>query len=194
MQEEDFIEDRDFNPMTRAALAYCVGSVIALFFLSATRKPFDFYGAHRGEELFLGKDPAQGILWGLGLGAILALTGELFIRRTHWGKAVARMLRSAVGVLHPLDALLLALLSAFGEELIFRGAIMPYTGLFGSSLIFGLLHLVPRKRLWVWAAWAFAAGLGLGFLAQKSGGILAPFTAHFIVNFVGLLTIGRRKS
>jgi membrane protease YdiL (CAAX protease family) len=103
------------------------------------------------------------------------------------------MLRSVIGMLHPLDALLLALLSSFGEELIFRGVLLPYAGLYGSSFIFGLLHLVPRKRMWVWSVWAVAAGLALGWLAVSTGGLMAPTLAHFGVNFVGLYALGRRK-
>jgi membrane protease YdiL (CAAX protease family) len=40
--------------------------------------------------------------------------------------------------------------------------------------------------------WAVAAGFGLGWLALASGGLLAPITAHFLVNAVGLLTISGR--
>jgi membrane protease YdiL (CAAX protease family) len=179
--------------MGRAAFAYGLGIILALVTIFWLKKPLSFYGATRGEEFFLGRDPWESVLFGLAAGGALIVLGELFMRFTHWGKAVVRMLRTVVGLLHPVDALLLAFLSSFGEELIFRGVLLPYLGLYGSSFVFGLLHVVPRKKMWVWSVWALGAGIVLGWLAIRTGGLLAPTLAHFGVNFLGLYFLGRRK-
>jgi membrane protease YdiL (CAAX protease family) len=191
-ENPEYVEQIE-NPMGRAAFAYGLGIILALAAIFWLKKPLAFYGAARGEDFFLGQNPREGLGFGFALAAVLIISGEISMRYTHWGKAIARMLRSVIGMLHPLDALLLALLSSFGEELIFRGVLLPYAGLYGSSFIFGLLHLVPRKRMWVWSVWAVAAGLALGWLAVSTGGLMAPTLAHFGVNFVGLYALGRRK-
>jgi membrane protease YdiL (CAAX protease family) len=81
-------------------------------------------------------------------------------------------------------------LSSLAEELAFRGVVLPYLGLAASSFLFGLAHIVPRRGLWPWSLWAMAAGVLLGWAALRTGGLLAPLTAHFVINAVGLLFLG----
>lgn len=172
-----------------AALAYAGTCVLVLALLPALEAPLETFGAAHPGRVLLGADPASGAAWGLGVGAALAGAGQVATRFTAWGRQFTRFLQRFLGGLHPADALLLAALSGAAEELLFRGLLLPYTGLAVSSALFGLAHLVPRDGLWPWALWAAAAGAGLGWLALATGGLLAPIVAHALINAVGLLLL-----
>lgn len=89
-------------------------------------------------------------------------------------------------------ALGLALLSSVGEEVFFRGFLLPWLGLVASSILFGLLHIAPDRRLWMWPVLATAMGFGFGWLYQFTGDVLAPVLAHFTINFFALSVLARR--
>lgn len=180
------------SPLTAAAFAYAGACVLALAVLPHLETPLETFRAAHPGELFLGQEPAQGLLWGLALGAALAAAGQGLTRWTQWGRRLTRILSRMVGSLHPADALLLAALSALAEEIVFRGLLLPYAGLTASSLAFGAAHLIPRQGLWAWSVWAGAAGLALGWVALATGGLLAPIAAHFAVNSAGLLLLAER--
>lgn len=91
------------------------------------------------------------------------------------------------------DLVLLAVLSGFGEEVLFRGALQPLLGLVLTSLIFGALHVGPDRRYLVWTLWAVVAGFVLGMLYNVTGGILAPATAHALNNAAVLLLWKRSR-
>jgi membrane protease YdiL (CAAX protease family) len=179
--------------LAKASIAYALASVICLAFLGKLETPLEYFGADRIGILFTGRDLVTGLLWGVGVGAILAGMGEGLTRFTAWGRRLTRMLSSLVGGLNQIDAIMLALLSSFCEELLFRGIAMPYMTLIGSALVFGLAHFIPRKGLWPWSIWAVGAGLIFGELALYTGGLFAPFVAHFTVNAVGLTILSRRS-
>ncbi|GAB4272942.1 MAG: hypothetical protein Kow0092_28180 [Deferrisomatales bacterium] len=182
------------SPLTPAAFAYAGTCVLALALLPHMETPLEVFGASHPGQVFLGRDPVEGLLWGVGLGALLALAGQAATRWTAWGRRLTRLLQRIVGPLHPVDAVLLAGLSSLAEELVFRGVLLPYLGLWISSALFGLAHLIPRDGLWPWSLWAVSAGLLLGWSATATGGLLAPIAAHFTVNAVGLLLLGGRPS
>ncbi len=102
------------------------------------------------------------------------------------------------------DAILVVVFVGFAEEFLFRGYIQsvmnricgrPFRttgvhwghGLWITSILFGLCHVIlnGQSGLWPWGVWTAGAGLVFGYLREKSGGILAPATAHG-----GLLLIG----
>ena len=81
---------------------------------------------------------------------------------------------------------MLAFLSGIAEEALFRGALQPKVGLVAASLLFGLAHFVPRREFAVWTGTTILAGFMLGLLFQKTGNLIAPIVAHFIVNALNL--------
>jgi membrane protease YdiL (CAAX protease family) len=85
----------------------------------------------------------------------------------------------------------LALTSAVAEELLFRGAILPYTGLFISSLLFGLMHLDPGGRISAWSFWAMLAGLLIGWIFEATGSILPCIAIHFLINAISINRLQR---
>lgn len=181
------------SPLTAAAFAYAGTCLLALAVLPHLEAPLETFHASHPGAILRGRDPVQGVLWGLGLGGALAAAGQAATRWTQWGRRLTRVLSRLVGALHPADAVLLAALSAVAEEIVFRGLLLPYAGLAVSSLAFGAAHLIPRQGLWPWSLWAVAAGFSLGWVALATGGLLAPIAAHFAVNAVGLLLLSERS-
>lgn len=87
------------------------------------------------------------------------------------------------------EALALALISGFSEEIFFRGAVQ---GAFAShgwlwaALLFALLHTGPGAAFRLWTLFAFIAGLLFGGLTVWTGNLLAAAVAHVLVNAVNL--------
>lgn len=141
--------------------------------------------------------PSWGPLPTLALAAGLALAllgGAWWLERTLPSfRYASRQLERALVSLRPtrIEALLLALLTAAGEELFFRGALLPLLGVLGQALLFGLLHPAGRRG-WSYTVYTFAAGLGFGWAAVWSGSLWAPFLAHAVVNLQGFLELRRR--
>jgi membrane protease YdiL (CAAX protease family) len=105
---------------------------------------------------------------------------------TAWGRRLAAELRDLVGKLSRAECLALALASGVAEEAFFRGALQPRVGLVAASLLFGLVHLPATRGLRAWTALALASGFGLGLLFEATGSLVAPVTAHVVVNALGL--------
>jgi len=83
----------------------------------------------------------------------------------------------------PVSLIVLAMLPAIGEELLFRGvftrslARMPMLAIAGSAILFSAYHLQPAQMLGT-----FPLGLALGLLAVRSGSIVPGMIAHFLNN------------
>ena len=99
--------------------------------------------------------------------------------------------RDLLGPLTGRDMLILALASAIGEELLFRGALLPWLGLWPQGLVFALLHVGPGKRFVPWTVSALALGVAFGAIALETGNLGAPIAAHFTINFLNLRYIVR---
>jgi len=84
------------------------------------------------------------------------------------------------------DALLVAVVSGFCEEVLFRGVVQQQFGLLSSSAIFGLFHC-PNLQFFPYGLWAFGAGLFQGWLLTYTGTLWAPILAHAVSNAIGLL-------
>ena len=84
----------------------------------------------------------------------------------------------------------LAVTSAVGEELLFRGALQPLVGFWPTAILFGLLHGGGAPRLFAWTIFAFLSGLLLGGLAEWTGSLLAPILCHLTINFWNLQNLG----
>jgi membrane protease YdiL (CAAX protease family) len=82
---------------------------------------------------------------------------------------------------------LLAISSAFGEELLFRGLLQPWVGLFLQALIFGVLHQTGGPSRWVWMGSATAMGLILGAMYACAGSLVGPLLAHALINGFNLV-------
>lgn len=171
--------------------------LIALLFYSALGTAGIVWAyAARGEWLlspsaerpYLGYEAAL-LLAALGLHTLFDIVGPRKV------PAIARFwntLHRSLGPLHLSTILLLALLSAYGEELFFRGALQPAIGFAGATLLFALSHFPPQRSLIIWPFYALIMGAVLGLLRILGGDIYSAVLLHFLANTVSLYLL--RKS
>jgi membrane protease YdiL (CAAX protease family) len=124
----------------------------------------------------------------LGLAVAAATIGlsRQITERTQWGDAMGRALAELVGKRSLRDCIVLAVVSGVAEEAFFRGVLQPALGWLLASLVFGLVHFVPKRALLPWTGFALAAGLVLGALFESTGNLVAPIVAHVAINAVNL--------
>jgi uncharacterized protein len=108
---------------------------------------------------------------------------RLLVERTRWAKALHVHLRGLLLGASATRLLALACASSVAEELFFRAALLPWLGLAGSSLLFGLLHVSTRETAVGWMVWAALMGAVFGALYLGSGSLLAPILAHAAINY-----------
>lgn len=129
---------------------------------------------------------AYSLLIGGAFGSLLVISSRISLNRFEWAQRLHSELRPVAQELGGGAIVLLALASAFGEELLFRGLAQPLIGLVPQALVFGFLHQLPGKSRWVWAAWAALVGLGLGVVFALTGSLIGPIVAHAMVNGLNL--------
>ena len=117
--------------------------------------------------------------------AVVGLT-RLATRRTDWGRQLRGVFQEVLAGLDSRQILLLALGSALGEEIMFRGVLHPRLGLWVTALMFGAMHLSPRRALWPWTVFALVMGVVLGLLTDYSGTLWPAIVLHFAVNYFNL--------
>ncbi|MGN6107451.1 MAG: lysostaphin resistance A-like protein [Kofleriaceae bacterium] len=176
-------------PLSRASLVIGLYGAMALvgLLIAAGRGNPDLYRLGTPEAWRLLAGPILGFLVGLG---IVWLT-RLATRRFQWARDLHTSFREVLGPLTTREIVILALASSIGEELLFRGALMPWMGIWLQTLIFGLLHVGPGKRFLPWTASALVMGLAFGWLALWTENLGAPIAAHFAINFFNLRHIER---
>jgi hypothetical protein len=141
-------------------------------------------------------DPAtwwQDLLWGAGAGGALLglwLAGRALLPMA---RELERAIASLLDGLSPPDALALALISGFAEELFFRGAVQGSWGIVVATVLFALLHTGPGRPFLLWTLFALVAGGIFGALALQRGNLLAPITAHVLVNAVNLTRLAKQQ-
>jgi membrane protease YdiL (CAAX protease family) len=147
----------------------------------------------RNFDTLMGEKPLEwkGVAAALGIGLVLVGLTRLGARA--W-KPMGRAARAGAEILGPLtvpEALGLAALSGVAEELLFRGALWVHLGLWGTTLLFGLVHVIPRLDLWLWPLFALVAGLAMGLVREGSGHVLPAMLAHVLVNALNLVWLSR---
>jgi hypothetical protein len=133
---------------------------------------------------------------GVLVGTAAVVASRAIVRGTRWGRGMHLTLREGLLDLTrervPLASIALA--AAIGEELLFRGAVLPtlvphvgVTGaVLGSALAFGMLHVPRTRALLPWTLTACVMGLVFGALYALTGEVLAPVVAHALVNYENL--------
>lgn len=129
---------------------------------------------------------------GAAAGLLLVVLWRLGRRAFATARELEEQLAQLLGPVGPGDAAALALLSGFAEELFFRGAVQGAWGWLAASLLFAVVHTGPGKTLRLWSLFAAVAGALFGALMLWRGNLLAPVTAHFLVNCINLQALSRR--
>ncbi len=135
----------------------------------------------------------SGICVGGALGLMIVFASRLAVHRFDWARALHREFRSLLSPLTEGEIVVLAVASSAGEELFFRGALMPTVGVVASSAVFALLHIGPRGRYLPWTIGSFVAGLLFSELFLWSGDLTGPVLAHFTVNFLNLRHVSHHE-
>lgn len=128
------------------------------------------------------------LLAGLSTGVILILS-YFFEEYVPSFRALKWAFAEIIGRCSVFAVFCLSLLSAVGEETLFRGGIQPTLGLFGTSILFGLLHVGPGGRISSWSLWAVLAGFLMGWLFESTQSLYPPIICHFAVNFISMLRL-----
>lgn len=132
------------------------------------------------------------ILYQLGIGlvfGILVILASIGGHRFRMVQNTEQHLRGMIGYLKIKHIVCVALYSALGEELLFRGGLQPWLGLWITSILFGILHWPSNKNMIFYPFFAMAAGFSFGWMFEYTGGLLAPILAHCIINAVNLYRI-----
>ena len=156
----------------------------ALYFHQASQSSLSlpFLTLERPLELEFELEVALGA--GLGL-ALVALSRQLS-RRVELLRRMDRDFAELFASAHPLYLTGLAFMSAFAEEVIFRGWLLPMIGLWWSSLLFGVAHVPMERHHWPWPLAATCVGLLWGGLTALMGSVTVAFVAHFTLNHFNL--------
>ena len=176
--------------MSRAGLILALYGALALLgiLISAGRDDVDIYRIEgTSTPLWLVLSP----LLGIAVGLIVVFLSRLATTQFEWARRLHRDFRGILGQLSYKEILVLALASSIGEELLFRGALQPWLGLWPQAVIFALLHIGPGVRFLPWTASAFVLGVAFGYMFEVSGDLGGPIAAHFTINYLNLHYIAR---
>lgn len=154
-----------------------------------------------GGSLLLGRNPIACDAWlgtrgmaswllSLGIGVLLGSTTiaatPAVVRRWRWARALHLALRPAVYRASNPALLAVAVASAAGEELLFRGLLVPLVGVVASSIAFGVVHQIRGRARWGWMAWATLMGMLFGAAFALTGSLVGPLLAHAAINHSNL--------
>ena len=178
-------------PLSRASLVIGLygGMALVALLIAAGRGNPDLYRLGEPSGLMLLAGPGLGIAIGLG---VVGLT-RLATRHLQWARDLHASFRDLLGELSTREIVILALASSIGEELLFRGALLPWMGVWLQAIVFALLHVGPKKRFLPWTISALVLGVAFGWLALWTGSLGGPIAAHFTINFLNLRFIVREK-
>ena len=171
-------------PLSRASMVIGLygGMGIVAFLIGAGRGDPDLFRLGSPPMWLLAAAPALGAALAL---AVVALT-RLATKHFAWARELRTSFHDLLGPLTGREILILALASAIGEELLFRGALLPWLGVWLQGIVFALLHVGPGKRFLPWTASALVLGIAFGWLAVWTGSLGGPIAAHFLINFLNL--------
>lgn len=179
-------------PLSRASLViglYTAMAIVGLLIAAGRGNPNLYQVGSKANWLLL-VGPVLGVGLGLGFVGLTRMASKHF----QWARDLHTSFKDLLGPLTSKEIVILALASSIGEELLFRGALLPWLGLWLQGLVFALLHIGPGKRFLPWTLSAFALGVTFGELAVQTGNLGGPIAAHFAINYLNLRHIVRRQA
>jgi uncharacterized protein len=124
---------------------------------------------------------------GLAFGGLVALSTRVFVTRFAWARNLHRELRPVARDLSAGGIAAVAMFSAFGEELLFRGLLQPWLGFWIQAFVFGIVHAQLRgPSRWAWVTWATIMGFAFGAMYALTGSLAGPIAAHALINWLNL--------
>jgi hypothetical protein len=122
---------------------------------------------------------------GLCLGACTIVASRVLVRYAPWARTMCAALQPPLSGVAQRTLAASAIGSAIGEELLFRGLLLPTLGIVGSSIVFGAAHQLRGERgkaRWTWMIWATVMGLLFGVVFAATGSLAGPIVAHAAIN------------
>ena len=171
--------------LTAVGGIYAMLSVFALIVAAAFHLPLKFLPS-----------PAElprTLALALGTALTLGIAARV-LRLSSIGRQLEEGLVGVTGRMDVRELWLVAAMSAVAEELLFRGVLLARAGLIGSAILFAVLHLPPKRALWLWAPISLVVGLALGLLMQRTGVLAAPIVAHFALSLITMRWAQRRAA
>lgn len=169
-----------------AASAYAFLGVVTTVVAVVWRRGSLLSYPHPWLALGPGESHTYSLILGLVFGILVVLSTRVLVMRVSWVRELHRELRPIARDISTPGIIALAVLSAIGEELLFRGLLQPWIGLVPQALVFGLLHQVRGPSRWVWVGWATLVGLALGAIYALSGSLVGAMVAHAVINGLNL--------
>src|SRR5262245_53130489 len=126
-------------PLSRASLVIGVYGALALLglLIAAGRGNPDLYRLGTPEGWHLVAGPIVVVVVGL----IVVGLWRVAARQFQWARELHGSFRDVLGPLTGHEIVILAMASSIGEEMLFRGALLPWLGLWLQALVFALLHV-----------------------------------------------------
>ena len=149
-------------------------------------------GASPRHAVLFGRSHLESIVLGLAVGGLLHVLLRLS-ERTSGMRALHDALADHTHDLQRHTQIGVALLSGFGEEILFRGVLQSQWGLMVATLCFALVHVPVERRMAPWPLVAGLAGLAFGALTLYTGGVLAACIAHALSNGLSLRHLGKQS-
>jgi membrane protease YdiL (CAAX protease family) len=168
-------------PVVRLAATFYAAMAAAAFVWAAFQGRLPFWVGAPPDLASVGRWAAVGVLFGL---AVVILSHQL--ARFEFARHLAETFRAVLGPLSWRESFLLALFSGVAEELLFRGALQPTLGLGLTSVLFMFVHWPMNARLIPWTLSAGLMGLAFGWAFERSGHVVGPVVAHFVINLINL--------
>lgn len=181
------------RPMRRVLVALSVGFALLLtavtFVIVVVVRDGSF------QLLFAGDPRVHRLALGAGIGVGAAAIGLLVVARLRSLATFRRLIYEAMDGLEPrvIDFAVVSLAAGWGEELLFRGVIQPWLGVWVTSVLFVALHGKLRPRSWGGVAFMvsiYIGSVGLGYLCDWRG-LEAAMSAHATYDFVMLMGLRR---
>lgn len=165
------------------------GIGLAILYFAENITPLQFFTA--------GKVWWQQLLSGLLFGATAAICA-LFLVNSRWFKKEMDIFSELILQLAPTyaHAIFYSLCAGIGEELLFRGGLQPYLGVWLTSFIFIALHgyLNPFNiALSVYGLFMVLISSGMGYLFIQYG-IISSIAAHFMFDLIMFIVLVKSKT
>ena len=134
---------------------------------------------------------------GIGIGAVMGYLAHL-LTETKWVRPSASKYSSQIGKLdlNKVDMVLISICAGFGEELLFRGAIQMFFGIWPTAVLFVAIHGYLNPRDWRISIYGLLITIFIGLIGymMEYWGIWAAIAAHAMVDLVLFLNMGAKTS
>jgi membrane protease YdiL (CAAX protease family) len=164
------------------AVAYALLGSLAFALAAAAHHGSPFSHPHPWFAFAPALRLATSLVAGLVLAVFLVASTRFAVLHWEWAQRLHSDLRPVASDLPTSTVIFVAVLSSLGEELFFRGFLVPVTGVVIQAAIFGLAHQVRGPSRWVWVGWATLVGLCFGVVFAVTGSLAGPIAAHALVN------------